>query len=395
MGKNPIHANPLSDEKKAEIFFDAANDEKQSVRTIADGSAAADRMLQAYVDAFLRENRLKSCVSRGIFWRRILFASVYALLLFLIFAIHCLYHTAVWLIVIGFTVLPVVYVVLLVNNNTKKWLFKEVKKRPSDSIDNILASQVSGAKRGPVSFIAQFALPVLALVLAAIVFWNPHIIYEKNSNFGYSVRYYTLSVESEYSIEIPETYKGRPVNEIRGSTFTNMSFRRITLPSALTEIRGNTFEGCSELLSITIPKGVTRIGGSAFEDCKSLQTIELPSGLKEIGGSAFRGCTSLKNISLWETELVRLGTSAFRGCRSLVVAELPPTVTTLGDSVFRDCPRLKAVYLPKNATWGKKVLDGSALNTFCQYSCDPDETKDKIHEEITKHFQKLTNGSGE
>ena len=343
MGNNPIHANPLSDAAKERIFSN------QSI-------TKADDMLKNYVDAFLAENGLKSRITPSVFWRRILFSVVYSLLVFILIVIRCLYHTSGGFLFLLFFVLTAVYVVLMLRTGVKKWLLKEVKKRPQDPIDNILASQVSGLKRGWLSLVLAIALPIVTLLGSAILFFKPHIIYERNNYYGYSVRYYTLAIRSEDTVVIPDTYKGRPVNEIRGSTFLKMGFSSIKLPASLNEIRGNTFEACKNLRSIDIPSGVTRIGGSAFQNCSALKRVTLPSTLKEIGGSAFRDCVNLDDISLSQTKLTRIGTSAFRGCRSLKSVTLPATVTSIGDSAFRECFGLKKITIPLNARKGDKVF---------------------------------------
>ena len=347
MEQQPIHSNPLSEKEKELIFSDSY------------GKTTADDYLRAYIASFLRENSLTKCTIPSILRRRLLISLVYSLILFLMIVYFCLYHDHLGFLGIVCAILTVIYRFLLRRANISYYLFKEIKLRPQDPIDNILASQVSGVRGSSFVILSSIAMPLMVLVIAALLFAQPHFIYEQTSSSEFSVRYYTYSLIPQDAIIVPETHKGLPVTEIRGSTFLNMRLRQIQLPSSLTEIRGNTFEGCTRLRSITIPQGVTRIGGHAFSGCSSLQSVELPAGLEEIGGSAFRECWSLDHISLENTVLVRIGTSAFRDCHSLKAIQLPPTVRSLGDSVFRDCRRLKSVSLPAGASLGNKVFQGT------------------------------------
>ena len=108
MGKKPIHAKPLSEEQKQAIFQppEITDPVKQalSILRINDSTEdEADTLLKSYVTGFLRENGLRFRVTSAIFWRRILYAFVYALLLFLVFTYYCLYHTGSGISTSGFT----------------------------------------------------------------------------------------------------------------------------------------------------------------------------------------------------------------------------------------------------------------------------------------------------
>ena len=73
------------------------------------------------------------------------------------------------------------------------------------------------------------------------------------------------------------------------------------LPSALTVIVDNMFEGCENLSEIVIPENLTEIDTAAFMNCKSLPAFIFPATLDFIGKNAFEGCVSLeKYISLGE-----------------------------------------------------------------------------------------------
>lgn len=332
VSRNPIHANPVSIEKKAQIFRPVTNKN-------------ADAYLKEYIQAFLTENKIKTNITNKILLLRLLISFAYSLILFLDIVHLCLYHETFFLNFLIFAAATVAYAIILSRMSVYGYLVKEVKKRPMDPIDNILASQVSGTKNGLFSLIAVFALPVIVLIVCGVLFAKPRFIYEKNYMGGYSVRYCSIGLSNEDTIVVPETHNGLPVNEIRGKTFINMDFCAIRLPSKLTEIRGDTFSGCKRLSEIDIPQSVTRIGGGAFRDCVRLKEIKLPSGITEISGDTFNGCSSLSAIRIPEG-VTRIGGHAFDGCSALKTAALPRSLDTIGASAFRGCRSLEKIDIP-------------------------------------------------
>ena len=54
---------------------------------------------------------------------------------------------------------------------------------------------------------------------------------------------------------------------------------------------------CSSLERIILPSTVTDIGQQAFEGCKSLREVVLNEGLEKIGGVSFQNCKSLESIN--------------------------------------------------------------------------------------------------
>ena len=61
----------------------------------------------------------------------------------------------------------------------------------------------------------------------------------------------------------------------------------ITIPSDITEIKSDTFRGCTSLTSVTIPDSVTEIGECAFYGCTSLTSVYCkattpPTGVRDL-----------------------------------------------------------------------------------------------------------------
>ena len=73
----------------------------------------------------------------------------------------------------------------------------------------------------------------------------------------------------------------------------------MTIPSGVTSIGNQTFDGCSGLTSLTLPSGVTSIGDWAFRDCSGLTSIyAYLEKIPELGSNVFTGCNA-KNCILY------------------------------------------------------------------------------------------------
>ena len=285
----PVLAAPLDEEEKQEIFG--------NIRADATGL----KLLTRYVEVFLSKNHLQGYETSEISKRKLAASFVLAAAAFLEIVFFALYHNFYIFILIAGEIL--FYLIFFHRQNLQRYLVREVIKRPDDNLDNILISQVSGAKKGLRNLLFAVS-PLLAVaVVSCLLFMRPHMIFEKASDQGYALRYYTMALIPDDMVVIPETYKGQAVTAIRGNVFMDMnSLKHITLPAGITEIRGSTFERCRNLEEIDIPEGVYRIGGHAFCDCESLQQVTIPSTVNSIGSSAFRRCYCLRTVR------IRLGT---------------------------------------------------------------------------------------
>lgn len=64
----------------------------------------------------------------------------------------------------------------------------------------------------------------------------------------------------------------------------------VAIPSGVTMITEQSFEGCKGISSVSFPATVTTVGEHAFAECHGLTTIDLGNGLKEVGSNAFADC---------------------------------------------------------------------------------------------------------
>ena len=183
------------------------------------------------------------------------------------------------------------------------------------------------------------------------------------------------------------------------------------LPSSVTILGYQSFNGCTSLTSVTIPQNVTKTGDGLFGGCSSLTTvvwnaencttslksdgsdialstswnpfygtpprstitsftfgsnvevipaglcssmtnitsITIPSSVVTIGNDAFKGCSKITTITI-PSSVNSIGTSAFQSCSVLANITIPQGVTTIGNNTFDGCATLKAITIPSSVT---------------------------------------------
>lgn len=85
------------------------------------------------------------------------------------------------------------------------------------------------------------------------------------------------------------------------------------IPSSVTKIRNNAFDGCKNLTSITIPSSVTSIGSSAFGSCRNADVVidNSPENIK------FYNITWIDDVERVVEEVDYENSDAFYGCNSV------------------------------------------------------------------------------
>lgn len=128
---------------------------------------------------------------------------------------------------------------------------------------------------------------------------------------------------------------------------TRSEVRSLVIGEGITQLNGDVFRECPNLILVTLPVSLTNIGQNAFMDCSALPEIWIPSNVTSVGTAAFQGCTSLRNVYLSDG-LQNIGDSAFRDCTALTSITIPANVQNVGLRAFANCNSLKEITFTGN-----------------------------------------------
>lgn len=304
--------------------------------------------LETYINQELSKIGLETntkLIPEEILKRKKVFNLIFSLLLT---AFTCLlfFHFNTYIYVGGVIVL-FGFFVLTRRYNLLRYIIKEIKSRPQEKITNILMNIKTNFTEDNSKSILLIGF-LTAIIMPVILFMNPRVMYEELDE-GYAIRFYTLGIKQPARVEIPETYKGKPVIGIRGNVFANLSrVEEIILPNTITEIRGQAFENSKSLKMVKLPDNLVTLGGGAFRNCTNLISISFPDTTIEIGGEAFLNAHSLREVKL-PKNLIEIRGNTFENCESLQFIEIPDTVTRIGGHAFRNCTSLSGVYISKDS----------------------------------------------
>ena len=115
--------------------------------------------------------------------------------------------------------------------------------------------------------------------------------------------------------------------------------------------RGNT-------ISFTISEDITAIGEYTFYN-STLGSIDLPDGVVSIGGFAFRNCVNLTNIDI-PLGVTSINSYTFAGCSGLETIEFSSNILAVKDNAFNGCTGLESIVIPDSVT---------AIETNAFYGC--------------------------
>ena len=144
------------------------------------------------------------------------------------------------------------------------------------------------------------------------------------------------------SVSLPEG-----LTVISKESFYSTKISSITIPSTVTTIEDNAFNGCRELISITIPQSVTSINKNAFLACSKLSQVTISEGCTTIGSSAFGSCPNLTSIVIPDS-CTSLGESAFSNDTSLESVVLGSGISKINYYVFNGCTNLASLTIKRS-----------------------------------------------
>ena len=178
------------------------------------------------------------------------------------------------------------------------------------------------------------------------------------------------------SITIPSS-----VTSIGTSAFyacSNLS--SIMIPSNVTSISSDAFNSCINLASITV--NVNNLVYDSRNNCNAIirtsdnrliagcKNTIIPSDVTSIADDAFQGCSGLTSITI-PNAVTSIGSMAFYGCSGLTSIAIPSNVTNIGNYAFSSCSRLKEVY---SLISDPSLVTMPSLNAFSDYYSSANRT---------------------
>ena len=139
------------------------------------------------------------------------------------------------------------------------------------------------------------------------------------------------------------------VSKIDTYAFEDTGLKSVVIPSNVTIIGPDAFNGCSDLKTVTLNEGLQRIQASAFQGCTSLKTVTIPDSVTSLQMNSFgfaftfSDCTSLETVMIGKG-VTKLDSDTFKGCTSLRTIYLHSNLQSIGYNDFNNCPALTDIY---------------------------------------------------
>ena len=210
--------------------------------------------------------------------------------------------------------------------------------------------------------------------------------------------------EDTENVNIPATYKGKPVTAIGDRAFREKSIKKINISENIKTIGSSAFAYCVSLNTITVSDknpvfhsvdnclietesktlvlgcrssvipddgSVTTIG-AAFSGSQLLGEITIPNSVTTIGRFAFFDCISLFTVNIGRG-VVTIEGDAFSKCSSITRLTIPASVAEIGVAAFHECDRLKEVTFINPYGW-KAYENGELADNIRQPEFDDPST---------------------
>ena len=132
----------------------------------------------------------------------------------------------------------------------------------------------------------------------------------------------------------------------------------LVIPSDVTDINSDAFEGATCLTSLEIPDHVRSIGYGAFQGCTGLVHLDIPNTVTDMSGWAFKGCTGLKAINVGNSEI---SGQEFAECTALETVTIGKETTVINSDAFYGCTALKNISIDAGNSMYDKREDRNAI----------------------------------
>lgn len=133
-----------------------------------------------------------------------------------------------------------------------------------------------------------------------------------------------------------------------GAPFSATALYTITFGEKVRKIPDGLCSGCRYITEVKMPASVVEVGESAFSDCSGLEAVGFSENMTSIEARAFLDCAKLSELIL-PNSLREIGENAFSGCTGLETLSIPESVDSIGRSAFYNTEKLVSL------TMGKKV----------------------------------------
>nr|WP_314993834.1 leucine-rich repeat domain-containing protein [uncultured Treponema sp.] len=137
--------------------------------------------------------------------------------------------------------------------------------------------------------------------------------------------------------------------------------------------------------TVYIPSTVTEIGNEVFNGRENLRKVIIGDSVTTLGESVFAACNHLETVVL-SKNLTQLNTGMFEECSALTAITIPSKVISIAERVFEGCTAA-TVTLPENIAEIKQAAFGTEETNFCKQV----QIKDGTHFDRIKG---LVTGSG-
>ena len=145
----------------------------------------------------------------------------------------------------------------------------------------------------------------------------------KSNRYSYEDTDGGVAIKAVYvrtrTLEIPESYQGKPVVAIADNAFyRSEDLRKVVIPSSVKSIGVNAFADCPKLNTVIFEAGGScSIAESAFEGCTLLRKLDFNNSVIAVGERAFMNCKRIYTLSVGN-ELQEIGYGAFTGCEQML-----------------------------------------------------------------------------